>query len=56
MCIEEPVGYIPDSKALSLGGYETDRSIKLFNLSSRFSKSIEKKILLSFTDIIFRNK
>ena len=49
---EDPVGYIPDSKALSLGGYETDRSIKYFGLSSRFSKSIEQKIILGLTSII----
>jgi len=49
---DDPVGYIPDAKALSLGGYETDRSLKYFGLSARFSKSIEYKIFNSLTNII----
>ena len=45
--MEDPVGYIPDLAALKIGGYETDRSISYFGLSSRFANSIEKKIVLS---------
>ena len=53
---DDPVGYIPDAKALSLGGYETDRSIKFFGLSSRFSQSIEQRILLSLRNILYKKK
>lgn len=50
--MEDPVGYIPDLSALKIGGYETDRSISYFGLSSRFANSIEKKIVLSFKSIL----
>ena len=50
--MEDPVGYIPDLAALKIGGYETDRSISYFGLSSRFANSIEKKIVLSLKSIL----
>ena len=50
--LDDPVGYIPDSFALKIGGYETDRSISYFGLSSRFKDSIEKKITSSLKNII----
>ena len=48
--MEDPVGYIPD--LAKIGGYETDRSISYFGLSSRFANSIEKKIVLSLKSIL----
>ena len=42
--MEEPLGYIPDLSALKIGGYETDRSLSYFGLSSRFHDSTEKKL------------
>ncbi len=50
--LDDPVGYLPDSFALKIGGYETDRSISYFGLSSRFKDSIEKKITSSLKNII----
>ena len=50
--VEHPVGYIPDLSALKIGGYETDRSISYFGLSSRFADSIEKKIIFSLRNIL----
>ncbi len=47
-----PVGYIPDNEGLKLGGYETDRSIKYFGLSSRFSSCIEDKLISGFKKIL----
>ena len=46
------MGYIPDLSALKIGGYETDRSISIFGLSSRFADSIEKKIMYSLKNVI----
>jgi len=53
---DHPIGYIPDTKALQIGGYETDRSIKYFGLSSRFSNSVEKRINLGFKKILKKYK
>lgn len=50
--MEDTIGYIPDLAALKVGGYETDRSLSYFGLSSRFADSIEKKIIQSFKSII----
>ena len=46
--LENPIGYIPDVKALNEGGYETDRSIKYFGLQHRFSHKIQEKIIECF--------
>ena len=46
--LENPIGYIPDVKALNEGGYETDRSIKYFGLQQRFSNKIQEKIIEGF--------
>ena len=50
--LDDPVGYIPDSFGLKIGGYETDRSISYFGLSSRFEDTVEKKIISSLKKII----
>ena len=51
--LDDPVGYIPDSSGLKIGGYETDRSISyFFGLSSRLRIPLKKKITSSLKNII----
>jgi len=51
-CANGMVGYIPDAESLNQGGYEPERSITLFGIPEKFSRSIEAQIKNGISTIL----
>jgi hypothetical protein len=43
-CCGGMVGYVPDEAGMAAGGYEVERSLREFGLSSRFASGIEERV------------
>ena len=49
--LDGPIGYLPDCRALTEGGYETNRSLPLFGLKCPFDSSVENTLLMAMRQV-----